>query len=426
MAECTVCVDRAATRGACPCGHAPCRACERRCVLEHARAAACVGCGRAWDAEEAVARLGKTFWSTAFRRMRRRELRVREQPRLRAAEREAARLREERRLRAAVRELRAGVARGTHDELAPVLRRAEHDLYAAVHRRVEPHARAGGDAHCAHCAAPLHAQQRDAAVRCGACARSTCTACGEECAAAGHVCDPAALASRRAIRRDCKPCVRCAAPSMRTEGCSVMWCPHCHTFWNWETERIVEARGAHAPHNPDHRAFLARGGALRELDDVPCGGLPDGVAVHHAFVRDAAAVAHLAYLAPVVIDALGALHEAQRVLRARFPRAWTEDELFRRARLAFAVGDTTEVAYEASLERLERDAHFKRDVGFALELFVLAGADAFQRMCAGADDVVAVCAALTQLRLIVDGRLASLAATHTRKAPRLTPAWRWT
>ena len=204
-----------------------------------------------------------------------------------------------------------------------------------------------------------------------------------------------------------------------------MWCPHCHTFWNWDTERIIETRGS-SPHNPDHRAFLVNNGgrARREVDDVPCGGLPDGILVHNAFIRDSLAINHLSVFAPIVIDALECIHLSQRS-RHIYPLVWNPHEEFRTVRIAYILADVSPETYETTLERMERAFEFRREVGIVLELFVLAGADVFQRLCAGEDDIASACFALNTLRDIVDAQMACIGDVFKRKAPRLGVDWKW-
>tara|TARA_B110001450_G_scaffold18786_1_gene17233 strand:- start:11793 stop:12440 length:648 start_codon:yes stop_codon:yes gene_type:complete len=208
-----------------------------------------------------------------------------------------------------------------------------------------------------------------------------------------------------------------------------MWCPHCHTFWNWDTERIIESRGNN-PHNPDHRAFLTNGNQRqpnrlhREVDDIPCGGIPDGIVVHNAFIRDSIAINHLSVFAPIVIDALECIHLSQR-MRHRYPLTWNAHECFRPVRISFILGDVTRAMYMISMERMERTFEFRREVGYALELFVLAGADIFQRLCSGNDDIVSACFELNVLRDIIDERMMYIEGIFQRKTPRLQQNWNW-
>ena len=278
--------------------------------------------------------------------------------------------------------------------------------------------------HCTKqgCHGTLNTDGDSAVFMCQTCHTRTCVRCGE-LYQDDHACDENVVASREAITRDCKACVRCHAPSFRIEGCPTMWCPHCHTFWNWDTERIIETRGPQ-PHNPDHRAFLMQGTSMREIDDIPCGGIPEGIFVNRAFVRQSLGMSFRLSLVSVLIDALQCLDVAQR-LRHRYPQRWTPHEEFRPVRLSFILGDVTHTYYESTLERMERTFEFRKEIGTVLEWFVFSGADVFQRFCADTDAILDTHASLLALRKLADERLEQVGLLFKRKAPRLLSDWTW-
>lgn len=428
--SCSVCNAVRVVEHACSCGTNTCRGCSRRCVMEFTKSCACVGCHRPWSVDEAVRRLGKTFWNTTYRRMRREQLRRVDETLIAESTPEALQIRTERRLTAEMQTLAHDIRNGRVD-LIPQYRRLQDSLLRTTSSPSRTLLMRCTESNCpgfliTH---PVHTQRRV----CQTCTLQTCARCGERIQDGApdgeHECDENIVASRQTILRECKPCVRCHVPSLRTVGCSTMWCPHCHTFWNWDTERIIETRWS-SPHNPDHRAFLINGDqrhpprVRREVDDVPCGGLPDGIVVHNAFVRDSLAVNHLSVFAPLIIDALECIHMSQR-MRHHYPHTWNAHEQFRPVRIAFILGNVTRDNYMMTMERMERTFEFRREVGCVLELFVLAGADIFQRLCAGDDAIVSVCFSLSALREIVDARLAHIGSTFQRKSPRIGRDWKW-
>ena len=383
-----------------------------------------------WSVDETVQRLGKTFWNTTYRRMRREELRRVDETLIADTAPEASQIRTERLLTTEMLALAREIRNGRMD-LVPQYRNIRNALVYGARPTTHTLLKRCTERDCpgflsAH---PVHTQQ----LVCQTCTRRTCARCGERIDdETEHECDENIVASRQTILRDCKPCVRCRAPSLRTEGCPTMWCPHCHTFWNWDTERIIETRGNN-PHNPDHRAFLTNNNhgnlrhphrVQREVDDVPCGGLPDGIVVHNAFIRDSLAINNLSVFAPIVIDALECIHLSQR-MRHHYPLMWNAHEQFRPVRIAFILGDVTRDAYMVTMERMERTFEFRREVGYTLELLVLSGADIFQRLSAGDDDIASACFSLNALRDIVDARMSHIASIFQRRAPCLERGWKW-
>lgn len=262
---------------------------------------------------------------------------------------------------------------------------------------------------------------------CSVCDRSTCIECGVPVEAGErHVCDPELLESLQLIRAECRPCVRCHAPSMRLEGCPTMWCPQCHCFWNWDTRRIIETRN-HVPHNPDHRQWLRNEQRQhREVEDLPCGGIPDGHQIHMAILRDIHSdpFSNMTDATNIIVEAMDSLHSIQRV-RGRYPRVWDPALINQDARVRYINGEIDDAAFMQLIERNERFCEFRRDVGDILETFVLSATDVFQ--ChAHAVDTTATAISLVHLRSYVDEELACLSKMHERTSPRIGMNWRWT
>ena len=250
----------------------------------------------------------------------------------------------------------------------------------------------------------------------------TCTACGTP--AHEGACDASALASVRAIARECRPCVQCGAPSLRAEGCSVMWCVHCHAFWHWDTGRAIQSRAA--PHNPDHRAWVgAQRTVARELDDLPCGGLPERAALHMALVGEFARTRHVPASAPVILAAEHMLSDAQR-MRHAYPQQWDARMANEPLRISYLLGDLDDVGLGRALERQERTHHWRRAVGAILEALVLASVDVLQRFVASHITAGRTAIELAALREQADDALLCTCRCHARAVPRVSAAWQWT
>ena len=414
---CEICCSRRANH-ACTCGFETCRACRRRYALE-CKQGECPSCRRLWDVGELRLRLGVTFWSGPYRKMRRAHLLERERPRLLETTEVASREQQRRHLRREMRRLTAAIREGQY-HLWVDLRDAQLSYHRLMRLQRSQAAPQGVRARCAHDGCGGIAVDGTCVV----CQKQTCLRCGDV-REEGHRCDANSVRSMEAIARDCRPCVRCSAPSMRTEGCSVMWCPHCHAFWHWDTRRAIDTRHG-TPHNPDHHTWMVTGHGMRpprEIDDIPCGGLPDGAAMHHAFMREFSRTLTVSPRAAVLVAAGEAIDAAQR-MRHDYPLAWNEERANEPLRIAFLNGDCDEEAFATALERMERTHLFKRDVGRVLETLVMAGADVLQRFCAF-EDCDTTAWHLEALRRIVNQAMLDVCRTHARTAPYLTHDWRW-
>ena len=415
--QCHVCCDKRGGGGCARCGFDVCRPCARRCATEYG--AQCPSCHRTWDTAEQRRRLGVAFCHAAqgpYRTARRARLVRRELGRLEHSVSAAERERERRRL-VEERNLLDDEIRSGRSSVAALWPR-----YRAIQRAIgalgeRGHAEETHTARCAHGRCPGFL---DARGMCMACEKRTCVHC-HEAIDGDHVCDPDSIASRSAIARECRPCAQCGVPSARAEGCPVMWCVKCHAFWNWDTGRVIEGR---MPHNPDHRAWLASGsGRLREVDDVPCGGLPDALATNAALMRTFVQTLDVHPGAHTVVAAYNGLQRAQ-TLRHTYARAWDEARETEPMRIAYLLGDVDEEQFGHALERHDRLLHFRRDVGIVLETLVFAGADIFQRFCAREAECEQAALELWTLHDHVLAALRDVGKVHARTVP-LLEQWHW-
>ena len=370
--------------------------------------------------EETNDRLGLTFVSSDYRRMRRNVLVSDEMLRIPDTVEMARRSKHEANLRREIRQLFVDIRRGRW-YLMPQLRNAEMRLQEHMNNGQgnETSARAL-TSRCAHDECKGYV---DSDGTCGICDRVTCARCGAPVHNMDeHQCDDNDVMSIQAIGSECKPCVRCRAPSTRVEGCATMWCASCHTFWNWDTGRVIESRGNNTPHNPDHRAWAANT-RHREIGDIPCGGIPDGGMLHMALMRFV--IERVSASAPVIVQATEAIHYAQTI-RTRFPRTWDAVTDNLNVRIAFINGDIDEDVFARTVERNDRTSRFKRDVGEVLETLVLSGADILQRFCVTTHaDIEVTAVELVSMLTYADAVLRHIAKAHGRVGPHLTKNLQW-
>ena len=111
--------------------------------------------------------------------------------------------------------------------------------------------------------------------KCGLCGGAFCKDCHEpKVAATGHTCNPDLVESVKAIKKEAKPCPKCASQISKIDGCDQMWCTQCHTAFSWRTGEI-ETHVVHNPHYFQWMRELGGGAVPRAPGDVPppCGGV---------------------------------------------------------------------------------------------------------------------------------------------------------
>ena len=143
--------------------------------------------------------------------------------------------------------------------------------------------------------------------KCGICETVTCKDCNEP-KGEDHVCDPNNVETMRLLKTDSKPCPSCGTLITKIDGCDQMWCtqPTCHTAFSWRSGKKVFG----VIHNPHFVQFAAtNGGAERNPEDVPCGGLPGAYAFFNRVRR------YESMINPGSGKILGWLTEAFRAVR---------------------------------------------------------------------------------------------------------------
>ncbi len=112
--------------------------------------------------------------------------------------------------------------------------------------------------------------------KCDICENWTCPHCNEvkgkrrDC---DHECDPNNVETVKLLKSDTRPCPNCGTMIFKISGCSQMWCPDCHTAFDWRTGNIETG----VIHNPHFYEFQRRTGGRttnRVAGDIPCGGMP--------------------------------------------------------------------------------------------------------------------------------------------------------
>jgi hypothetical protein len=81
---------------------------------------------------------------------------------------------------------------------------------------------------------------------CGLCKVSVCKDCMEGKEDGEHACNSDNVLNVRALRKEAKPCPKCAAMISKIDGCDQMWCTQCHTAFSWRTG--AEETTVHNPH----------------------------------------------------------------------------------------------------------------------------------------------------------------------------------
>ena len=211
------------------------------------------------------------------------------------------------------------------------------------------------------------------AWKCGLCEAHVCAQCHEikdpENLQA-HTCDPGAVATAELLRRDTKPCPKCASMIFKINGCDQMYCTQCHTPFSWRTGQVVSG----TIHNPHYYEYLRRtqGNVPRALGDVVCGGLPD----IYTFLRNSRV--HLTQTEQrLITDIHRNIGHVQYLTNHRYAPATYAGN--RDLRIKFMMNELTEDDFKRKIQQREKAENKKRDVREVLVTYTTVATDVFQK-----------------------------------------------
>ena len=105
--------------------------------------------------------------------------------------------------------------------------------------------------------------------QCRVCKIVVCSEC-KEIKLENHVCEKTSVESIELIKKETKPCPKCAVPIYRASGCQDMYCTNCKIYFNWHTLALCKG----TPHNPERDDEIRAGPSSyvpRNENDIICG-----------------------------------------------------------------------------------------------------------------------------------------------------------
>lgn len=183
---------------------------------------------------------------------------------------------------------------------------------------------------------------------CGLCKNTFCEHCNE-LVNDQHECDPGAVETMKLLKKDTKPCPKCGTMIHKLSGCSQLWCPDCHTAFDWRTGRIEVGR----IHNPHYIEFKNKFSLSREHGDIPCGGVPDFGELHtNEFMMSVRKV----------------ISQYNRDINFRYDEIADDDN--RWLRTIYMLNDMTEPTFKKELQRRDKMREKYRDIRNIFQMFV--------------------------------------------------------
>ncbi len=275
---CAICCEEfnRSTRAevACPaCPLKACRTCVRHYVSNTPNLPHCMGCKNRWERDFLVSATLKSFVNGAYKDHRKQQL----------FDLEKARLPEtmpsvENYLKVEGLKRQLDEAKAHREEMFRLLQNAKQNEYNLKHT-IQVYQRGGNPEQekrkfLRQCPAEGCRGFLSSAWKCGACEMWSCPHCLELKGPdkdTPHECNPDSVKSAELMKKETRPCPRCAVPIFKISGCDQMWCTQCHIAFSWKTGQQVNG----VIHNPHFYAFQREGGeVVQPPGAVVCGGLP--------------------------------------------------------------------------------------------------------------------------------------------------------
>lgn len=211
------------------------------------------------------------------------------------------------------------------------------------------------------------------AWKCGLCEVHVCSHCHDIKDSEnlhGHVCDRDKLATAELLRKDTKPCPKCASMIFKISGCDQMYCTQCHTAFSWRTGQVVTG----TIHNPHYYDYLRRtqGVVPRAPGDLVCGGLPEV----YQFLNTSK-VTSQREVQKIIIDIHRNIGHVQYLARNRYTPAEYIDN--RDLRVKFMLNDFTEEEFKRKVQQREKADNRKRAIRDILLTYTTVATDIFQK-----------------------------------------------
>ena len=378
MANCDVCCEKFNKinhkKVECPfCDLQSCRTCSQRYLLSISDDPHCMGCKNMWNREFVDTFCTKYFRNTELRRHRETILFEREKVRMPDTQLEVERIRAMRKMHSIINSQRKRLIElhQKHGIYIPITNNVPipeeilqlRDDMEESYRELE-RLRHGGEIVAGE---PPKKFVRKCPMEeckgfmnedwfCGLCDGHFCEHCNEKIGD-DHTCDPDAVKTMELLKKDTKPCPKCGTMIQKLSGCRQMWCPDCHTAFDWVSGQIETGR----IHNPHYMEFKRGRISSREHGDIPCGGIPTFRELREMHASDD------------ILRLANVLGHIDRDLIYRYGDMYDGDNQY--LRVAYMLNELEESAFKKELQRRDKQREKFRDITNILRMVMDTGGD---------------------------------------------------
>lgn len=171
-----------------------------------------------------------------------------------------------------------------------------------------------------------------------------------------HICNPDLVESVKLINKQAKPCPKCSVPTIKSSGCSQIWCTECHATWDWNTGREQHGVNIHNPHYYEWVRRMNNGVVPRNPLDIPHNPCDDNNQTLPRYERLTSL-----YGINTQTDKLGGLLRSLQHMRVFNiqPNYFMHNDANVDLRVSYILGDITEDKWKSLLQQREKKHDFK-------------------------------------------------------------------
>ena len=378
--DCSICCEKINASNhkkvTCPfCDFNSCRTCVQTYLLTTSIDPHCMGCKKLWTREVVDGACTKIFRDTKLKKHRETILFEREKCLMPQTQDAVAKILQARKIDVLVKE--------SNDEISRI-RRHIQNLYDTKNRLIHGH-QPETEKRVFIRKCPVDSCRGFLSTRwkCQICENTICQDCNEIKNGDEHACDPNNVETVTLLKKDTKPCPSCGTMIFKISGCSQMWCPDCHTAFDWNTMRIETGK----IHNPHYYEFQRNGGgaANRENGDIPCGGVPSVTELSSFFgvsgYRRRTGVFPVTYSDnPTYNDVLKIHRIVMHIQNVELPGVRLQDVNNRHLRVQYLLNELSENVMKIILQKNEKAREKDRDIANILQMFCDVTGDLLRQM----------------------------------------------
>jgi hypothetical protein len=253
---------------------------------------------------------------------------------------------------------------------------------------------------------------------CGLCNNTACRRCRK--VKHEEKCNKDDVETVKFMSKDVKGCPTCSVPIHKIDGCDQMWCPSCHTAFDWKTGRI-EINNIHNPHYYEWQRRMNNGTAPRAIGDNPCdygNNLWEEMGIwfqrYNLYKTD---------LEHTLTNIFMRTNEIRDYTLEKYPNEIVGMQNYQDLRVRYLLNDLSEKQWGIILKAREKRREKNRDIHLIIEMYCNVINDIFANAIRYPPQEVNILEQIENIRLYANDNLKKVGARLKNKVPEINESY---